>query len=174
MLSRLPRGKDEPFDKTTVNLPDVVTRYNCRSGMIDPVKVESKQRITVFNYGDKSAVYDFDFEQYFSDIRSSRVVIRGTNGEIVNNTCTYLKDGIPHSFEIKRIAFGMEENLDGYSLLGITGDGKVLYTNPFKNIRFSDEDIAIATCLVKMKEYVENGVEFYSANEAFIDYNMMI
>lgn len=166
--------KDEKFKKTTIDLPDNVTRYNCRSGMIDPIKVESNQRITVFDFGDKSAVYDFNFEQYFSEIRKSRIVIRGTNGEIVNNTCTYLKDGIPHSFEIKRNAFGMEENLDGYSLFNITGDGNILYTNPFKNFRFSDEDIAIATCLVKMNEYVKNGIEFYSSNEAYIDYSMMI
>lgn len=166
--------KDEEASKTTVTLNDNVMRYNCRNGFIDPISVDSQQKIIVFDFGGKSAVYDFNFEQYFSEIRSSRIVIRGTNGEIVNNTCTYLKNGVPHSFEIKRNAFGIEENLDGFSLVNITGNGEVLYENPFKNARFSDEDIAIATCLARMKDYVENGKEFYSANEAFIDYKMTI
>ena len=166
--------KDEEPTKTTVVLPDSVMRYDSRNGMIEPVNVDSQQKITVFDFGKKSAVYDFNSEQYFSNIRSSRIVIRGTKGEIVNNTCTYLKNGVAHSFEIKRNAFGIEENLDGFSLLNITGNGEVLYTNPFKNARLSDEDIAIATCLLRMKDYVENGKEFYSAQDAFIDYKMTI
>ena len=165
---------DKVPTKTTVTLPDKLTRYNCRAGHIAPAMVDSEEKITVLDFGTKTAIYDFNFEQYFSDIRSSRIVIRGTNGEIINNTCTYLKDGIPHSFEIKRNYFGAEESLDGFSLLNITGNGNILYTNPFKNIRYSDEDIAIATCLVKMKDYLESGLDFYSSKEAFIDYNMMI
>lgn len=166
--------KDEIPTKTIITLPDKLTRYNCRSGYIAPVEVVAEQKITIFDFGGKSAVYDFNFEQYFSDIRASRIIIRGTNGEIVNNTCTYLKNGIPHSFEIKRNAFGTEESLDGFSLFNITGNGEVLYTNPFINARLSDEEIAIATCLVKMKEYTTEGEGFYSPQEAFIDYNMMI
>lgn len=46
--------------------------------------------------------------------------------------------------------------------------------NPFKNARLSDEEIAIATCLSKMKVYVQNGIEFYSLHDAFIDYSLMI
>ena len=82
--------------------------------------------------------------------------------------------GIPHSFEIKRNSYGAQENLDGFYLFNLTGNGNVLYTNPFKNIRFSDEDIAIASCLLKMKDYIQNGTEFYSPYEAFLDYNMTV
>ena len=166
--------KDEIPTKTTIALPDKLKRYNCRSGYIAPVDVAAEQKITIFDFGQKSAVYDFNFEQYFSDIRASRIIIRGTNGEIINNTCTYLENGIPHSFEIKRNVFGTEESLNGFSLFNITGNGEVLYTNPFKNARLSDEEIAIATCLLKMNEYITNGTNFYSPQEAFKDYNMMI
>lgn len=161
---------DEVPCKTTVTLPDKLLRYNSRNGFINPVKVESEQTITILDFGEKTAIYDFNYEQYFSEIRASRIVIRGTKGEIIDNTCTYLKDGVPHSFEIKRNCSGVAENLDGFSLVNITGNGKVLYTNPFQNARFSDEDIAIATCLVKMKEFTQNGIEFYSTNEAYTDY----
>ena len=39
--------------------------------------------------------------------------------------------------------------------------------------RFTDEEIAIATCLLKMKEYTQNGTEFYNTDDAFLD-NMLI
>lgn len=165
--------KDEIPTKTTVALPDKVTRYNSRNGHIEPTKVNSEQKITILNFGNKTAIYDFNFEQYFSDIRASRIVIRGTNGEIINNTCTYLKDGIPHSFEIKRNYFGAEESLDGFSLLNITGNGEILYENPFKNARLSDEEIAIATCLEKMKEYIQNENGFYTTIDAYYDSSLI-
>ena len=159
---------------TTLKLPDRVTRYNSRSRFFTPLEVDSEQVITILDFGGKTAVYDFNYEQYFSDIRASRIVIRGTNGEIVDNTVTYLKDVLPHSFEIKRNCFGSEENLDGFSLLNITGNEKVLYTNPFKNARLSDEEIAIATCLDRMKEYCINGTDFYNTIEAFYDYKLLL
>lgn len=153
---------DEVPTKTTVTLPDKLTRYNCRTGHIEPAMVDSEEKITILNFGNKTAIYDFNFEQYFSDIRASRIIIRGTKGEIINNTCTYLKDGLPHSFEIKRNCFGAEESLDGFSLFNITGNGEVLYENPFKNARLSDEEIAIATCLKKMNEYCASNIPFYN------------
>jgi len=166
--------KAETPTKTTITLTDKLTRYNCRAGHIEPAMVDSQQKITILDFGNKTAIYDFNFEQYFSDIRSSRIVIRGTNGEIINNICTYLKNGLPHSFEIKRNSFGFEENLDGFSLLNITGNGEVLYTNPFKNARLSDEEIAIATCLTNMKTYCKNNIPFYSTEDAAIDYSLLL
>ncbi len=165
--------KDEKPIKTAVALPDKMTRYNSRNGLIKPEEVISEQRIMILSFDGKSAIYDFNSEQYFSDIRASRIVIRGTNGEIINNTCTYLKEGLPHSFEIKRNCFGTEESLDGFSLLNITGNGEVLYENPFKNARLSDEEIAISTCLLKMKGYCDNSIPFYNVYDAAADYSLM-
>lgn len=164
---------DERAKTTTLNLSDKLLRYNSRQGLLNPVEVSSEQKITILEFTTKTAIYDFNFEQYFSDIRASRIVIRGTNGEIINNTCTYIKDGIPHSFEIKRNCYGSEESLDGFSLLNIIGNSDVLYENPFKGSRLSDEEIAIATCLLEMKKYLESGVEFYSTQSAFTDFNLL-
>ncbi len=162
--------KDEMPKIQTIKLADRVTRYNSRQGFIEPKLLDAEQTIKIFKFKNKSAVYDFNFEQYFSDIRSSRIVIRGSLGEIVNDKCTYLKNGTPHSFKLTRNAHGINENLDGFSLLSITGNGKVLYESPFKNARLSDEDIAIATCLVKMWEYLKTDIEFYSVKSAMLDY----
>lgn len=167
---------DTGFEKpeiTSFSIPDPVTRYNSRAGYLkSPAVIKAEEKIKIFKFKDRTAVYDFSFEQYFSDIRSSQITIRGTNGEIVNNTCSYLKDGVPQRFDICRNAYGTEESLDGMCLFNITGNGKVLYTNPLPYSRLSDEEIAIATCLVKMKEYLDTGKEFYSAKDACFDYTL--
>lgn len=168
---------DTGFEKpeiTSISITDPITRYNSRAGYLkSPAVIKAEEKIKIFKFKDKTAVYDFSFEQYFSDIRSSQITIRGTNGEIVNNTCSYLKDGVPHRFDICRNTYGAEESLDGMCLFNITGNGKVLYTNPFSYSRLSDEEIAIATCLKKMKEYLKVGEEFYPLKHAAIDFALM-
>ena len=95
--------------------------------------------------------------------------VKGTRGEIVNNTVRYLQDGIAHEFEMKREAFGEYENLDGMGISAITGGGRVWYKAPLAGARLSDEEMAIATVLLKMARYVETGEEFYSLREAATD-----
>ncbi len=167
---------DTGFEKpeiTSVSLTDPVIRYNSRAGYLkSPAEIEAEEKIKILKFKNKTAVYDFSFEQYFSDIRTTQIIIRGTKGEIVNDSCTYLKDGVPQKFKIQRNSYGENESLDGMSLFNITGNGNVLYTNPFPLSRLSDEEIAIATCLKKMKEYLINGEEFYSVSQAAFDFNL--
>ena len=166
-------GFEQP-QVTAVTLPDPVTRYNGRGGLLtSPVAVQAVEDIRILRFDDKTAVYDFSREQYFSDIRASRIVIRGERGEIVDNTCIYLENGIPQRFTLHRSTCGSEENLDGFCLFGITGNGKVLYRNPFPGARLSDEEIAVATCLVKMKNYVDGGDAFYSVKDAAFDCRLL-
>ena len=51
-----------------------------------------------------------------------------------------------------------------------------MYTNPFFPARLSDDEIAVATCLQKMWEYVNVGQDFYGLAEASQDHylGMMI
>ncbi len=159
---------------TAVTLPDPVTRYNGRGGIAaSPAVVQAEESIRILQFRDKTAVYDFSREQYFSDIRASRIVIRGERGEIVDNTCTYLEGGIPQRFTLRRGTCGSEENLDGFSLLRITGNGRVLYKSPFPGARLSDEEIAVATCLVKMKAYADGKGVFYSVKDAAFDCRLL-
>ena len=161
---------DEMPKASSFTLPDTVTRYNSRGGLLnEPLTVTAEEKFVVLRFKDKTAVYDFNYEQYFSDIRRSRILIRGTNGEILNNECTYLKDDLPHSFTLKRNSYGANESLDGFTLVNITAEGRVLYENPFKGSRLSDEEIAIATCLLNMKKYLATGISFYSLKDAALD-----
>ena len=60
--------------------------------------------------------------------------------------------------------------LDGFYFDKIIFNGNVVFDYPFKQARLSEEEIAIAHCLVKMKEYTDTGKEFYSFKKAFEDY----
>ena len=161
---------DEMPETSSFTLPDTVMRYNSRGGLLkEPQTVTAEEKFAFFKFKDKTAVYDFNYEQYFSDIRRSRILIRGTNGEILNNECTYLKNGLPNSFTLRRNFHGTNESLDGFTLVNITAEGKVLYENPFKGARLSDEEIAIATCLLNMKKYLDTRIPFYSLEEAALD-----
>ena len=156
-------------------LSDTVNRYNSRRGLLSkPETVTAEEKFAVLKFKGKTAVYDFNYEQYFSDIRASRIVIRGTNGEIINDRCTYLKDGLPHSFSLQRNSYGANESLDGFTLVNITAEGRVLYENPFKSARLSDEEIAISTCLLNMKKYLETGIPFYPLEEAAADFKIFL
>ena len=170
-LARFFLGIGREFPRiTSVTLPDPIRIYNSRNGTLDrPKDSVACQTVSVLVYRDKSAVLDFSDAQYFSDIRQNRVIIRGTAGEIVNDTCTYLQGTVPLRFRFHRNAGGAEENLDGLYLKSIDGNGMLLYVNPFGKARLSDEEIAIAACLTEMEEYLESGREFYSVPDASVD-----
>jgi hypothetical protein len=139
--------------------------------------VESNQELAILSFQGKLGVFDFTGDQYFSWIRSNRVLVRGELGEIVNNEVCYLKDyKTPISVSLKRHNAGEDGNLEGFSHKGITLGDNWLYTNPFFLARLSDDEIAVATCLQKMWEYVNGGQEFYGLAEASQDHylGMMI
>ena len=151
------------------SLQDTVTQYNSRNGRIAPQEICIPHSIAICKYSNHSAIYDFTYEQYFSEIRSPQITIRGTLGEIVNDTCTYLQGQVPVCFSLHRHGHRNNESLDSMYLDSITGNGNVLYQNPFPNARLSDEEIAIATVLVRLDTYLKTGVGFYSLQDAMLD-----
>ncbi|MNP79068.1 hypothetical protein D3C76_1768170 [compost metagenome] len=44
-----------------------------------------------------------------------------------------------------------------------------VYKNPYMNVRLNDDEIAVATCMDRMGEYLATGAEFYSLKEALQD-----
>lgn len=137
----------------------------------------SNQVIAHLAFGDKLGVFDFTGDQYFSWIRSERVLVRGNKGEINNTRLAYLQDfRTPIQLELRRLNAGENGNLEGYYHKGILAGDKWVYRNPFQPGRLSDDEIAIATCLQKMSDYVQGGPSFYSLAEAAQDHylGMMI
>ncbi len=132
---------------------------------------DSAQDIIFFDWGDRLGVLDFTGDQYFGWIRNPRVLIRGERGEIVDDVVYYLKDfRTPIAMELRRDVTGAKGGLEGFYLRGIQAGSDWAYFNPFAPGRLSDDEIAIATCLAKMDEYVRTGREFYTLAEACQDH----
>lgn len=152
------------FEEPIVKGPD-------RSGLPEKREIGSKRHEFAFlNFDGKLGVYDFERDQHRSWIRSQEILIRGTEGEIKNSTLKYLKDfKTPIELDLKRIEAGINQNLEGFYLKGISCGEKWLYQNPFLPARLSDDEIAVAAALVKMKRFLETGKSFYSLAEASQD-----
>lgn len=143
-----------------------------RAGVPEQEKVEEAgQVIAHLDFGGKVGIYDFTGVQYFSWIRSQRFLVRGDRGEINDSTVRYLKDfRTPAEFDLRRLNAGENGNLEGYYLKGILAGEEWIYRNAFIPGRLTDDEIAVASCLVKMGRYVNGGPEFYSLAEASQDH----
>lgn len=147
-----------------------------RYGILEGKRIDSEQVIAIIDFGHKFGIYDFSTDQYSSWIRMPRITIRGDKGEIVNNEIRYLKDFktlIETNF--KRINAGENGSThEGYYLKGILCGEELVYKNNFIPARLMDDEIAVASCIEKMENYVNNDVEFYSLSEASQDYYLSL
>jgi hypothetical protein len=136
---------------------------------------ESIQQFFWLDFGDCLGFLDFTRDQYFSWIRTNRVLIRGDRGEICDNTIAYLKDfRTPIRLEFRRRETGIEGNLEGNCLESIQLGSDIIYENPLARGRLSDDEIAVGACLLKMADYSWGGVEFYSLGEACQDHYLSL
>jgi predicted dehydrogenase len=133
--------------------------------------VDSRQVIAYLDFGDRLGVFDFTGDQYFSWIRSQRVLVRGERGEIKDRELRYLEDfATPVELELRRVDAGQNGNLEGYYHKGILAGGEWVYRNPFAPGRLTDDEIAVATCLSKMAAYAAGGPSFCSLADAAQDH----
>ena len=136
---------------------------------------ESRQIIAYVDFGDKLGVFDFTGDQYFSYVRSPRVLVRGDHGEISNLQVRYLQDFLtPVELELRRVDAGQYGNLEGYCHKGILAGSEWVCHNPFMPGRLTDDEIAVATCLERMAEYVEGGPSYCSLPEASQDHYLSL
>jgi predicted dehydrogenase len=134
-------------------------------------RVESAQLVAHLHFGHKLGIFDFTADQYFSWIRSQRLLIRGERGEINNLDASYLADfRTPMTIRFERQDAGESGNLEGYYHKGYTAGGNWLYQNPFIPGRLADDEIAVATCLHLMAHYLQTGESFYDLSEASQDH----
>lgn len=150
---------------------DVTETYG-RDGMVFDGEVArcSRDRLTLEFENGKIAFFDFsDPAQYHSFIRTRQLNVQGVRGEIDDVTIRYLTDeNVPVKQELNRIDLGVYNNQE-WSHYGIMLGEEFLYRSPFANARLNDDEIAVATCLTKMGDYLNTGEEFYSLREALQD-----
>jgi predicted dehydrogenase len=133
--------------------------------------VEATQTLGEFDFGDRLGLFDFTDMQYWSYVRSHRVVIRGQRGEIADLDLRYLKDfRTPVMQVLRRQDRGHNGDLYGYFLEGILAGDDYAFRNPFPHARLMDDEIAIAIALEKMGNYArKTGEGPYSFAEAAQD-----
>ena len=135
---------------------DVTETYG-REGMVFDGEVVkcSRDRLTMEFDNGKVAYFDFsDPAQYHSFIRTRQLTVQGTRGEIDDLTIRYLNEqNIPVTQELRRIDLGVYGNQEWSHYAVMLGE-EFLFRTPFVNARFNDDEIAVASCMVKMHEYV--------------------
>ncbi len=132
--------------------------------------VNSSQFFATFNFTDKLGIMDFTGDQYFSFIRAPRLLIRGTRGEINNDSACWLIDHLtPIRTQLTRHEAGPAGNLEGLYLKGIQIGDAWHYKNPLAPGRLTDDEIAIGDCLLRTAHYARTGESFYSLAEACQD-----
>ena len=157
-------------------------------------RAEECQTLSWLDYGDRLGVFDFASSQYFTRIRASRVLVRGDRGEIDTTTVRYMEqNAAPVTAELarheavsdsdtedcRRSVVASERHGAAHEprlLKGIALGDKWIFRNPFFPASLSDDQVAVATCLQGMAEYVGGGPGFYSLAEAAQDHylGMMI
>jgi len=145
-----------------------------RDGPPDQERVDDFTQVIVqLDFGNKLGIIDLDPAQYMFWIRGSRVLIRGEKGEICNETVRYMKDfRTPVRLELLRQDASTKEGLghQGY----LAGEEWIYRSpfqpvNPFESVRLNDDELAMATCLDKMADYVDGGPEFYGLADSLQD-----
>jgi predicted dehydrogenase len=128
--------------------------------------------IATIDFGGAHGLYDFTSNQWHNQLRSRRIVVRGSHGEIANDEVFRMPE--PRTFTVSPILrrqLGYDLDLDGYDTDHIVFDGSVVWRNEFLGARFSDEEIAIATLLRRTAAWVaESGPAPYPLAEASQDH----
>jgi hypothetical protein len=172
LIRRLLDLDREPLTVTAHRFVSPIVASPDRSGPpADERIVESDQVLALLDAGDRLGVYDFSPDQYFSWIRASRVLVRGDRGELNGKSVrTLLDHRTPAVGELIRHDTGHDGNLEGYFHRGITLGDEWVYRNPFAPARLSDDEIAVATCLARMGEWLDGGPDVCSLADAAQDH----
>lgn len=160
--------KDLPkVTKTVIN--DEYYESDGRNGK-KPPELKAHQRVmSLLDFGDRRAIYDFSHSQYFSHIRSERFSVKGTAGEILGDKGYRLSGKSEIPFELMPIYGGTDCSLHAPELDKIVCDGEVVFENPFTGCRFSEEEIAMASWLDETIKLYDKDEAFYPACEGAID-----
>ena len=107
--------------------------------------------IATLDFGDgRTGLYDFTENQWFNPLRTKRLVVRGSLGEIVDDHLVRLVDPrTPVESRLLRRHVGRDLDLEGLDLDHVSVDGEVRWRNPFFGARLSEDDLAVAAILVE-------------------------
>lgn len=133
----------------------------------DGLVIKKEKKHIIFKFNDKTAIYDFNSEEYRSPIRNKYIHILGTRGEVFNDIVYYLDSNNNPKKEFINI------NKQEEQILSITfKDLELFKSNTFYN--FNEDEYAICTYLVKMCNFVKYNEIVYLNKYAIEDAIMSI
>lgn len=145
-------GKNYQFPVTVTD-----SRYGIRTD--GNVVFANRTRYTFEFDSGKVAFYDFASDiQYRSKIRTRHLNIQGVRGEMDDLTVRSLT---PDNKPLLQM-FHITEDINTLSTYSVNLGRECLYTNPWISARFTDDEIAIASSLTGMQDYMATGNDFYS------------
>jgi predicted dehydrogenase len=118
---------------------------------------DARTTIATIDFRGSMGLYDFTDNQWHNQLRSRRIVIRGSAGEISDDEVVRLvaPRTIVRSPLVRRQT-GYDLDLDGFDTDHISLGDSILYRNPFPGLRFSDEDIAMSGTLARMAAWLRD------------------
>ena len=141
----------------------------------DPQKervTTSARTLAWIEWGERLGVYDFDDQQYRSWIRTPRVQLRGSHGELRDLTVRRQVEGAPTRSEIARLDAGGPHNHEGLHFRGYQLDGGWLDRNELAPARLAEDEIGIARALLGMLAHVRGGAPVYDLADAAQDHHL--
>jgi predicted dehydrogenase len=98
--------------------------------------------------GGRHGLYDFTDNQWRNPLLARRIAVRGTTGELVDDHLVRMVEPeTPVESHLVYRRLGIDLNLEGNELDHVSLDGRVLYRNPFRGTRLSEDDIGVAAIL---------------------------
>jgi predicted dehydrogenase len=133
--------------------------------------------IATLDFGDgRSGVYDFTEQQTRNQLRFRRLTVRGSAGELHDDEVVRMTG--PSTLvrtPLVRRQTGYDLDLIGYDTEHITFGSEVLYRNPYPGRRWMDDEIAMATLLERMADWVRGeGPEPYPLAEGAQDQQLAL
>ncbi|MDF2942149.1 MAG: oxidoreductase domain protein [Herbinix sp.] len=130
------------------------------------VVTANRARYTFEFANGKVAYYDFASDiQYRSKIRTRHLNIQGIRGEMDDLTVRSLTSDNQPILQ----NFQVTEDINTLTTYSVNLGNECLYTNPLVHARLTDDEIAIANCLIGMQNYILTDKDFYSFAEGCQD-----
>jgi predicted dehydrogenase len=138
----------------------------------DPKPEPRTTTIATLDFGDgRMGLYDFVDNQWWNPLLARRIVVRGSLGEIVDDSVTRLTDQGVIISPLSYRRTGVDMNLEGNELVSASFEGRIVYENPWIGTRLSEDDIAVASFLKETGNWARSeGPGPYSLAEACQDH----
>jgi predicted dehydrogenase len=132
--------------------------------------------IATLDFGEgRLGLYDFVDNQWWNPYLHRRIVIRGSLGEIADDSVLRMTPDGPMGSRLEHRRTGVDLNLEGNALWHTSFDGEVVYRNAWHDARMSEDDLAVAQLLADMGAWTRGeGPEPYPLAQGLWDHALSL